>query len=503
MNGSKHYSLIFLLMLLFFFLILPDNIKAAEQTAVQKALREWFQTETPYHLQDLMIDFHSGELLQNYYQERDYKPGWVNDTGAKNLAGQFVEKLKSSEEEGLFPHEYNLPVIEDLIEDGHKEINSLETLTAVELLLTDSFFIYISDLINGRINKEKGERVWVQETENLDLIKLLQQITRHEDLSYLQAEVSRISPRQPQYEMLKEKLAELREVRDSDQYSISDLIREENEDLVPSFQQMIDKIIINMERLRWINQDPTKTHIIVNVPEFRLGFYRGGKVVREERVIVGTRNRETPFLSTAITGLVFNPRWYIPHSIAVKDFLPEIKEDIDYLDKKNVRVYERDGNKFEEKEPESINWKEIDEDDFDYYLWQDSGPWNALGDVIFQSPNSEHIFIHDTPDKSLFDHKIRTYSSGCVRVNNALKLAEYVVDDYTVKTVADMERVLANKKEVTLHLTERIPLHFVYFTLKVDRNEKLRILPDIYQRDPELKELYFKAQYKEDGVIFE
>lgn len=542
----KYKNYLFIAFIVLFFIILFNPIinGADEPSQLQEKLYKWFEIANPFYMEKYNIVLYSEKIMHDYYNENNFKPVWVTDTGVKKIARDFIDILQDSRKEGFFPGEYNLDVIKHLI--LHEE--KLEDLTFIDLLLTNTFFIYTSDKISGRLSLDKQERVWVKENDKIDLKNLLSKVIKKNDIY----QINNIVPRLPEYKYLKEMLGQYRKISEDGGWpslekdvilepgdsgkqveilykrlkkepgQLVELKEQDQQDFdrklqraVFNFQQryglvltgkvdedtrktlnlsssdIVDKIVINLERLRYLNQNPQGPYIIVNIPEFKLSFIENGERIWGERVVVGTRERKTPTFSTEITGLHFNPRWYIPHSIAVKDFLPRQKEDSSYFDEKHIRVYKKNNSRFYEVAPESLDWQELNKENFDYYLWQDSGPWNALGNVIFRSPNDQHIYIHDTPDKYLFNYRVRTNSSGCVRVQNALKMAEYIVENFMNISKEDMDKILESKEEVQISLEKKIPLHFMYLTVWANKDKELRILRDIYDKDEKIKKHYF------------
>lgn len=551
----KNYLFIILLVLFVMLVNLEFATANMFSSNSQEIMYKWFQNNNSFFLQQQNITLYSGEIMYKYYKKNDFHPVWIIEKGIKRVGQDFINVLEKSRQEGLFPYEYNLSTIKSLIlqskGSGESE-KKRKKRVMVDLLLTDAFFIYISDMMEGRLDISGKKRIWVKGKDRVDYKNILTSLIQKNDISIIRKVIKSFSPRFQEYKYLKEKLAEYRNIVKSGGWPILQgdkvlksgdtgkqvknlrerLQKEPGQQLdltgqstakfdeklqraVFNFQKrygliltgkvdketraalnltahdIANKIVINLERLRWLSQDPGQSYVIVNIPEFKLRFVEKGKRKREERVIVGTKDRKTSELSTEITGIVFNPRWYIPHSIAIKDFLPRQKRDNSYLKGKNIRVYEKNNSHYNEIEIDSVEWEEINKENFNYYLWQESGPWNSLGDVIFQSPNDKHIYIHDTPDKYLFSHNVRSYSSGCVRIQNALEMAKYFVKNYTEMKAEDVERIIKKGREVDIPLKKEIPLHFVYMTTWINDYKKIKISRDIYNKDEKIEDLYF------------
>ncbi|MBE0425069.1 MAG: L,D-transpeptidase family protein [Nitrospirae bacterium] len=140
--------------------------------------------------------------------------------------------------------------------------------------------------------------------------------------------------------------------------------------------------------------------------------------------------RRTPVFSDKITYLVLNPYWHIPPKIAVQDKLPLIQKNPDYLEKEKIRVFQGWGAESKEIDPKSVNWSQVTEKSFPYRLRQEPGSHNALGRIKFMFPNKYNVYLHDTPSKELFLKTERTLSSGCIRIEKPIELAEYLYTIY-------------------------------------------------------------------------
>jgi murein L,D-transpeptidase YcbB/YkuD len=197
------------------------------------------------------------------------------------------------------------------------------------------------------------------------------------------------------------------------------------------------------------------------------------------KVQAGRPKRKTPTLKSTITHVTLNPTWFVPPTILRKDVLPAVREDINYLSEHKLRVLDTSGN---ELNPEDIDW----ENPGPVTLRQDAGPGAALGKVALRFPNRYTIFLHDTPSKRLFATDKRFYSSGCVRVENALSLTELLFESAPETLVKKFAQSDEANKPLNVLLPVRVPLLIVYWTAMVDDEGNLGFRPDIYKRDPRL-----------------
>jgi murein L,D-transpeptidase YcbB/YkuD len=227
---------------------------------------------------------------------------------------------------------------------------------------------------------------------------------------------------------------------------------------------------------------------MVNIPGFELKFVENHTVQSTMRAIVGRKKRQTPILSSTLTYLEFNPFWNIPQTIARKDILPKIKSDPQYLSKNNIQVLSGWERKSQSMDPNFIDWQAFSDKYLPYRLRQDPAPHNALGQVKFMFPNHHSVYIHDTPGKALFNKEMRSFSSGCVRVENPLELAYLLLKNqqWDPRRIAN---TIGTKKRRTIVMKQPTPVHLVYFTAWTDENDNLQLRQDIYGRDQRLSAL--------------
>lgn len=228
--------------------------------------------------------------------------------------------------------------------------------------------------------------------------------------------------------------------------------------------QRVDQIVATMERWRWLPNDLGDGYIMVNLPDYRLQIVDQGVPVRSMDVIIGRRDRQTPLFSSALTYLEFNPTWTVPTSIAYNDFLPRLIDDPSYLRSQNIRVYSGWHSGAQEILSEHVDWERVGSGIRHYMLRQAPGPGNSLGRVKFMMDNNFSVYLHDTPTRSLFGRTHRSFSSGCVRVQDPMWLADYLLDDLGDWSVDRRESILATGRPTRVNMPAAMPLHLVYHT---------------------------------------
>lgn len=216
------------------------------------------------------------------------------------------------------------------------------------------------------------------------------------------------------------------------------------------------KIARSMERWRWMPISLGQDYLLVNAAGFELTRWRGGQRVGSWRVIVGKTASPTPVFSATVTGVNFNPWWNVPSNI--------VRESVGGLIRRSPATARARG-----------------------YVWgggsvrQKPGPGNALGQMKLVMPNPFSVYLHDTPNRDLFNQDVRAFSHGCVRVGDALGLAESLLAG--VKSRSQIDALVATRNSVTVGLIRPVPVYIAYFTAGIRSDGSLALYDDIYSRD--------------------
>lgn len=244
-----------------------------------------------------------------------------------------------------------------------------------------------------------------------------------------------------------------------------------------------DQLLLNIGRQEALQSVASTRYIQVNIPDYRLWLVADGDVQLEMKAIVGRKSRQTPVFSSQVSALVVNPAWSVPRSIAMRDFLPQWRQDRRYLEKKNLLVLSGwqappvvvpDGD---------IDMAKMYRGSEYYRLWQPPGPGNALGRIKFNVPNSDSIYLHDTNARQLFDSSRRAFSSGCIRLEKPLELAEWLLVSANRADAGVLGRLLDSSKTRHVRLESQVELHVTYWTAWLDAEGSLQFREDLYRRD--------------------
>jgi murein L,D-transpeptidase YcbB/YkuD len=248
-----------------------------------------------------------------------------------------------------------------------------------------------------------------------------------------------------------------------------------------SVDERIDQIRVNLERVRWFARFVEDEFVLTNIASFKTFLVRDRAIVWSGRSQVGKDYRQTPVFQGKIKYLQFNPTWTVPPGILAKDILPRVQQDPGYLATKNMDLVDRDGNIVD---PASVDWSQYSARRLPPYQFvQRPGPTNALGRVKFIFPNEHFVFLHDTPSKSLFERTERSFSSGCIRVENPFELAEILLNDADKWNPGTIQKLLDSEKPQTVFLKEQMTVMLLYSTVDVLDETLVRFYNDIYERD--------------------
>ena len=247
-------------------------------------------------------------------------------------------------------------------------------------------------------------------------------------------------------------------------------------------QQRMEQIRINLERARWVLRTIGDEMVIVNIAGFYLRVVLAGKPVWATRVIVGKTYHMTPIFTEQIRHVVFNPDWTVPRSIVRNEIFPKASANPGYLAANNYVLKSGSGV----VEPASINWSQYTGATFPYGVVQSPGPKNALGLVKFLFPNKFSVYLHDTPSRDLFGKSGRTFSHGCIRVENPMKLAEIILGDRLGWDRARIDSVVKAGKLRQVTLPNPFPVLLLYWTVDPQVDGSAYFYADIYGRDARL-----------------
>ena len=481
--------------------------------------------------------------VARFYQEIGYQPVWMGPHGLLPAGQIALQMMANAFEAGLAPDDYRVLDLETARIDGIDYADEMPTpvvapYTQCDIILTHKILEYATHLSQGRIMPETIDAEWLAQrrVQTRDIPAELAQAVKKNRLKEC---IESLHPKTEAYRGLRKALQQYASIERSGGWSpvvpgpilakgdrgprvaalkqrlkltadwsgnpsmADDTFDDMLASAVRHFQrrhglkqdglvgkqtldelnipvtERITQLELNMERWRWFPDSLGERYIIINIPAFELRVVEANTNIYRSRVIVGKKERPTPVMSDWMIYLEFNPFWNIPQEIARNDILPEVIKDPAYLNQRGIHVFDSWDGEAEEVDPATISWERLSARFFPFRLQQEPTDSNALGKIKFMFPNPHSIYIHDTPGKALFNRQVRTFSSGCVRVEKPMILARYLLGWSRTR----LEAVIAQEQPKTVILDAPIPVHLVYFTAWVDEDETVHFRKDIYGRD--------------------
>jgi murein L,D-transpeptidase YcbB/YkuD len=476
----------------------------------------------------------SGYLL-DLYRKNQFSPLWTNQD---NIA-QLMSAIVACADEGLIPDDYHLKALTHYGNEPRENV-PLAKLMEYDLLLSDALVLLGQHKRYGKVDPRK-----VEEKQNLaattprpsPIDAYLGAIRS----GTVRATLDSLSPHHPSYLNLKEALSQYKKIAGkggwhpvavgqslkpgmvdqrvpairnrlaaTGEYRFKGVVESNLYDdhlvtATKAFQarhhiepdgvagkstiqamnitvaERINQIRVNLERTRWVIHDLPSSNLIVDIAGFAVQYYHDNQPIWSSKVMVGQPFHQTPVFRSAITYIVLNPTWTPTPDIVKNETVPSIVKDHDFLAKQRLRVFDSSGT---EVDPHTIRWQQYQGRYLPYTLRQDPGADNSLGLIKFLFPNPYHVYMHDTPSKSLFGRTQRAFSHGCIRVQNPLDLGRLILanDHGNPTTVDKMDQILATGKTTTVLLKQPLPIYLMYLTTNV-RDGKVMFKPDLYSRD--------------------
>jgi len=474
------------------------------------------------------------KALPEFYLLNDYHLIWADSV----VRDKAILQLISAWKEGLNPKDYHLASILELNDYLKHKPYERRSKAIMDILLSDGVLEYSQSINQGKLDPESMYPTWNFFSRNVpqDALNELLVAIDHDSID---AYLSELSPKSTNYKVLKDNLLIyndyvrlggwkplpavnsihpkdtsvfiplLRARLHAEGYAVvmdSSLIYDQelvsqvmlfqlNSGLKPdgvigkrtlsalneSAEEKLKKIKVNMERSRWVLDGELNAFIVVNIASYQLYYNDSGEVTYTTKVMVGTDEKQTPVFRDYMEYIVFNPTWTLPTSISSTETLAQLKRDSLYLKKHNMVIIDSKG---EVQSDSGIVWKDYSEDYFPFMFRQEPGPGNALGRVKFLFPNKYAIYLHDTPSRHLFAKEERAFSHGCIRVQNPLAFAEFLLSKQdTLWTMDSIQTVIESAQTMSVRLEKSIPIYLMYWTAGENKNGEIFFVPDVYGRD--------------------
>lgn len=476
------------------------------------------------------------DVIQDLYKARQGQPLWLDGDKPRSSARDLVDAIAESDREGLRASDYDLDGLQAALRSTYDSGTvTAARLAQLELRLSSLYLAYGADLLVGRVDPAVVNDGWLAKTRRHTADSILVAAATTEDFGHM---IGELRPRMDQYQALLDGLKRYRAVADSggwktipggpikpgersgrvtllrarlaatgdlgdahgDSVLDNDLEAAVNRfrarhdlDTVPGVdratlsalnvpaEQRVRQIELNLDRLRWIPNDFGDRYVLVNIPEYRLRAFDGGKQVLSMKVVVGKDYQHaTPVFADTMSTVIFHPDWNVPHDIVTREIMPHAKDDDEYLASHDYVVIDTSkGRKI--VKPGDVDWG-ADTADFHYLVRQQAGDDNALGDIKFLFPNRFAVYMHDTPARSLFKRRDRAASHGCVRLADPVAFARYVLAPEKGWDEDRIRKALADTAQKAVPVTHTLPVYLLYLTA-FPEDGRIQFREDVYGSD--------------------
>ncbi len=478
--------------------------------------------------------------LQRLYEQRGWQLIWSDARGVplaerrRQLAGW----IALSHAHGLEPRDYGYERLRELhAMSAMRSVPGLSSEVLLNDLLMSHAFIQLSeDLSGSRLDLRRIDPLWRLPPKTLDPVALLQQLDQGRSVDQL---LSGLLPRSSEYARLVELHQQLvpraqlpysppllpsgllriddqhpgvavlrdwlsrRELLNAAESSLEDASRYTDRvaDAVRQYQQQqglkvdgifgpetraamlvspaqrLQQVRINLARWRALPADLGERYLLVRTASFSLDLVERGQVIQRHAIISGRPARPSLSFAADVDELITNPPWNVPFRLAVEDLLPKQQQDSGYFERLGIEVLAQQDGRWQPVDSASIDWSTLSRQNFRYLLRQRPGPHNSLGRIRFGMANPHSIFLHDTPQQSLFEARSRAFSSGCIRVQEIGQLAQTLLGEVS------LEAQLSEEATRHLPLDRPLPVYLVYLSVWVDEQHQAHFYPDLYGAD--------------------
>ncbi|WP_281323691.1 L,D-transpeptidase family protein [Flavobacterium sp. IMCC34518] len=467
------------------------------------------------------------KILNEFYNSKDNETVWQSENNRKII----IKTIKNCETEGLNPDDYNITKLSEL-EKKFSDLDESEQIN-YDLLLTYNFQKYLTHLHNGKLNPRKIYNNWDLHINELDIKTILNNAIEKDSLIH---EIEKCQPKALTYQKLikalqiinkfpdeqtplivtedkiyhnkkniaviniKKKLRYWKDLKAKD--SITSTYDDDTFEAVKKFQtrhglisdgiigkstitalnftkeERKNQIIANLERWRWFSKSFAENYLLINIPNYSLNVIEKQKITMNKRIVVGKINRKTPILTSILQTVVFNPTWTVPPTILKEDLLPEMIKNRNTLKNKGIGIYDS-----KNKEIDPLDWNEKRPRGYRYI--QKPGYYNSLGVVKINFPNKHSVYLHDTNHRNLFERNNRSLSSGCVRIEKPLELAQLLLDNPVQYSKEKIDSIVATRETLFIGIKKRYAIYQWYWTAWSE-NDELIFRDDIYKLDADL-----------------
>jgi murein L,D-transpeptidase YcbB/YkuD len=404
--------------------------------------------------------------LEAFYAQRSGPPVWVTPMGISAKAQEVIDEISKADEWGLSASAFQLPQPGALTDSADEQ-------AVAEIKLQLAILKYARYARGGRANPASLSKILDQDPPIRDPKSVLVEIAISSNPG---TTLQSLHPQHEQFQNLRRALVKARG----------------GDGVKPASASDIQRIVINMERWRWMPENLGKIYVQDNVPEYMLYVVKEGKTIHSDKIVVGLLRYATPVFSADMKSIVFNPEWTVPPTIVRENLLPNLRgggwfgggsvlREHGLKVKYNGRIVD----------PGSISWGSVNMGSVAFV--QAPGPTNVLGKLKFVYPNKHMVYMHDTIKRGLFKPAMRAEGHNCIRMERPGKLAEILLAEDKGWDSKKVQELLDKGYDSAVNLDHPVPVHTTYFTAVADADGKVTSFGDVYGLDKKVATVVGKS----------
>lgn len=433
---------------------LPEMLAVPEKLFIADAIRLKLSDPTlgrGHHADDLAA-------VEAFYDAHDGPALWITTAGISPKGQAVLSEITKANNWGLDPGVFIVPPLD-------YQPTVADDQAATEIAISLAILKYARHARGGRVNVSALSELIDQMPPLRDPTLVLPEIASEETPD---AYLTDLHPKHSQFALLRQALLN---ARADEQTSQND----------------VEKILVNMERWRWMPEDLGALYVWLNTPEFMMHVVKGGKPLHSEKIVVGKPVYATPVFSANMESIVFNPKWTVPPTIVREDLLPKLRKGGGgwFSGSSNTAVLKEHKLKVlykgREVNPEKVDWNKVNMAAIRFV--QEPGPKNYLGKVKFIYPNKHMVYMHDTIKRGPLKKKVRAEGHHCPRVDNPGKVAAILLAEDKGWEKSKIDQLLNKGRDSSVALDNAVPVHTTYFTAVVDPDGQVKSFSDIYELD--------------------
>lgn len=383
-------------------------------------------------------------MVQKFYALNKQPLFWLSSDKGTLRAKEWLKEIYSFEKSGIISDKLLIDHLQIAL--FNKKMNP-DVKVKTDILITGLVLNFIKKLQQGNVNLSYDEISVSRDSVYIN------QLLNLKPAESAPAIISQLDCKDPQYVILKNYLKDSITVKDTLKYK---------------------SVLLSLNFRRYLSANHQSEYIIVNIPAADLQYFRNDSLILKMKTVMGKKRTPTPVFASYISYIETFPSWNVPHSIAVKEILPNVQKNVDYLEKNNFEVIDAQGNLLEDSE---LNWSDYNATNFPFYFRQSTGANNALGVLKFVLQNPFSIFLHATSWQGVFTKEIRFLSHGCIRLEKPFDLAGALLRGKI--NIEELKIGKSNTKSFNLNLPHKVPCFIIYMPATVVDN-KLTFFSDVY-----------------------